>query len=161
MASLHIKSFGPIVDSTRIELTPLMVLIGRQSAGKSAFMKVLCFCRWIEKKMMVSTDDMVNQYTHYNRFVKTGGLEFGTLIEACFGEGFGAEYGCCDHSQPVCNVCGECIAGRFCCRRKRTKADCCCGGLHSFSREHLWILYRREWNLPKHQGQRDTHAQWQ
>ena len=31
MASLHIKSFGPIVDSTRIELTPLMVLIGRQS----------------------------------------------------------------------------------------------------------------------------------
>lgn len=70
MASLHIKSFGPIVDSTKIELTPLMVLIGRQSAGKSTFMKALCFCRWIEKKIMVSTDDMVNQYTHYNRFVK-------------------------------------------------------------------------------------------
>lgn len=70
MASLHIKNFGPIVDSTKIELTPLMVLIGRQSAGKSTFMKVLCFCRWIEKKIMVSTDDMVNQYTHYNRFVK-------------------------------------------------------------------------------------------
>lgn len=70
MASLHLKSFGPIVDSGKIELTPLMVLIGRQSAGKSTFMKVLCFCRWIEKKIMVSTDDMVNQYTHYNRFVK-------------------------------------------------------------------------------------------
>lgn len=70
MASLHIKSFGPIVDSTKIEMTSLMVLIGRQSAGKSTFMKVLCFCRWIEKKIMVSTDDMVNQYTHYNRFVK-------------------------------------------------------------------------------------------
>lgn len=70
MASLHIKGFGPIVDSTKIELTPLMVLIGRQSAGKSTFMKALCFCRWIEKKIMVSTDDMVNQYTHYNRFVK-------------------------------------------------------------------------------------------
>lgn len=70
MASLHIKSFGPIVDSTKIELTPLMVLIGRQSAGKSTFMKVLCFCRWIEKKIMVSTDDIVNLYTHYNRFVK-------------------------------------------------------------------------------------------
>lgn len=70
MASLHIKKFGPIVDSTKIELTPLMVLIGRQSAGKSTFMKALCFCRWIEKKIMVSTDDMVNQYTHYNRFVK-------------------------------------------------------------------------------------------
>lgn len=70
MASLHIKNFGPIVDSTKIELTPLMVLIGRQSAGKSTFMKALCFCRWIEKKIMVTTDDMVNQYTHYNRFVK-------------------------------------------------------------------------------------------
>lgn len=70
MASLHIKHFGPIVDSTEIGLTPLMVLIGRQSAGKSTFMKVLCFCRWLEKKIMVSTDDMVNQYTHYNSFVK-------------------------------------------------------------------------------------------
>lgn len=70
MASLHIKSFGPIVDSNKIELTSLMVLIGRQSAGKSTFMKVLCFCRWIEKNIMVSTDDLVNQYTHYNRFVR-------------------------------------------------------------------------------------------
>ena len=70
MASLHIKNFGPISDSTKIELTPLMVLIGRQSSGKSAFMKVLCFCRWIEKKIMVSTDDIVNQYTHHYRFIK-------------------------------------------------------------------------------------------
>ncbi len=71
MASLHIKSFGPIVDSTKIELTSLMIIIGRQSAGKSTFMKVLSFCRWIEKKIMVSTaDDIVDQYTHYNRFVK-------------------------------------------------------------------------------------------
>ena len=38
------------MDSTKIEMTPLMLLIGRQSAGKSTFMKVLCFCRWIEKK---------------------------------------------------------------------------------------------------------------
>lgn len=70
MASLHIKHFGPIEDSTKIECTPLMVLIGRQSSGKSTFMKVLCFCRWIEKRVMVSTDDIINQYTHYGRFVK-------------------------------------------------------------------------------------------
>lgn len=70
MASLHIRSFGPIVDSTKIEMTSLMVIIGRQSAGKSTFMKVLCFCRWLEKKIMVSTDDVVNQYTHHNKFVK-------------------------------------------------------------------------------------------
>ena len=70
MASLHIKNIGPILDSTKIELTPLMVLIGRQSSGKSTFMKLLCFCRWVEKKIMASTDDIVSQYTHYNRFVK-------------------------------------------------------------------------------------------
>jgi predicted ATP-dependent endonuclease of OLD family len=70
MTSLHIKSFGPIVDSTKIELTPLIVLIGRQSAGKSTFMKVLCFCRWLEKKIMVSTDDMIDLFTHDNRFIK-------------------------------------------------------------------------------------------
>lgn len=70
MASLHIKNFGPILDSTKIELTPLMVFIGRQSSGKNTFMKLLCFCRWVEKKIMASTDDIVSQYTHYNRFVK-------------------------------------------------------------------------------------------
>ncbi len=70
MVSLHIKNFGPISNSTQIELTPLMLLIGRQSSGKSTFMKVLCFCRWIEKKIMTSTEDLINQYTHYNRFIK-------------------------------------------------------------------------------------------
>ena len=70
MPSLHIKHFGPILDSTKIELTSLVVLNGHQSSGKSTFMKVLCFCRWVEKRIMVSTDDIVSQYTHYNRFIK-------------------------------------------------------------------------------------------
>lgn len=70
MATLQIKNFGPIKDSTKIELKSLMLLIGRQGAGKSAFMKVLCFCRWIEKRIMISADDLVTQYTHYNRFIK-------------------------------------------------------------------------------------------
>ena len=69
MASLHIKNFGPISDSTQIEITPLMIITGRQSSGKSTFMKVLCFCRWIEKKIMLSTEDIEDQYTHQNRFI--------------------------------------------------------------------------------------------
>ena len=32
-------------------------------------MKVLCFCRWIEKKIMLSTEDIEDQYTHQNRFI--------------------------------------------------------------------------------------------
>ena len=69
MASLHIKNFGPISESTQIEITPLMIITGRQSSGKSTFMKVLCFCRWIEKKIMLSTEDIEDQYTHQNRFI--------------------------------------------------------------------------------------------
>lgn len=70
MTTLQIENLGPIVDSSKISLTPITVLMGPQSAGKSTFMKVLCFCRWIEKKIMISTTDMVNQYTHYGRFIK-------------------------------------------------------------------------------------------
>ena len=33
-------------------------------------MKVLCFCRWIEKKIMASTQDVINQYSHNDRFIK-------------------------------------------------------------------------------------------
>lgn len=32
-------------------------------------MKVLCFCRWIEKKIMLSTEDIEDQYTHQNHFI--------------------------------------------------------------------------------------------
>lgn len=70
MVTIRIENLGPIVDSSTIVLTPFTLLMGPQSAGKSTFMKVLCFCRWIEKKIMVSTEDLVNQYTHYGRFIK-------------------------------------------------------------------------------------------
>lgn len=70
MTKIRIENLGPIVDSGLIELTPFTLLMGPQSAGKSSFMKVLCFCRWIEKRIMVSSPDVVNQYTHYGRFIK-------------------------------------------------------------------------------------------
>lgn len=70
MTTIRIENLGPIVDSSTIELTPFTLLMGPQSAGKSTFMKVLCFCRWIEKRIMLSTSDLVNQYTHYGRFIK-------------------------------------------------------------------------------------------
>ena len=30
-----------------------MLLIGEQSTGKSTFMKILCFCCWLEKQVMI------------------------------------------------------------------------------------------------------------
>ncbi len=71
MTSLRIENLGPIVDSSTINLTPITLLMGPQSAGKSTFMKVFCYCRWIEKCIMVSSsENLVKQYTHYGRFIR-------------------------------------------------------------------------------------------
>lgn len=71
MATLKIHNFGPIRDSGVVALNTVLLIIGRQSAGKSAFMKVLCYCRWLEKNIMTSTeDDKIEYYTHNGRFMK-------------------------------------------------------------------------------------------
>ena len=33
-------------------------------------MKILCFCRWIEKKIMTDGENLLTKYTHYSRFFK-------------------------------------------------------------------------------------------
>lgn len=70
MATILIKNLGPIKDTGLINLTDVLLVIGRQSSGKSTFMKVLCFCRWLEKKIMTSFDKTIQAYTHNNRFTK-------------------------------------------------------------------------------------------
>lgn len=70
MATLRIKNLGPVVDSGVIDLTPFTVLIGRQSSGKSTFMKVLCYCRWLEKKIMISPESLISTYTHNYKFLR-------------------------------------------------------------------------------------------
>ena len=70
MPTIHIKNIGPLTDTGVIELTPVMLFIGRQSTGKSTLMKILCFCSWIEKKIMVEGEELVAKYTHYGRFLR-------------------------------------------------------------------------------------------
>lgn len=70
MATIRIQNFGPIKDTGRIELSQLMLIIGSQSSGKSTFMKVLCYCRWLEKKIMTSFEDVIPTYTHNKCFKK-------------------------------------------------------------------------------------------
>ena len=70
MATIRIKNLGPIKDTGLINLTDLILVIGRQSSGKSTFMKVLCYCRWIEKKIMTSFENVIQTYTHNKRFLK-------------------------------------------------------------------------------------------
>lgn len=70
MSSICIKNIGPIVDTGRLELSRFNILIGKQSTGKSTIMKILCFCKWIEKRIMTGSEDALSKYTHYNRFIK-------------------------------------------------------------------------------------------
>ena len=70
MPSIRIKNVGPITDTGVINLTPVMLLIGKQSTGKSTFMKILSYCSWLEKRIMVDGEELVQKYTHYGRFVR-------------------------------------------------------------------------------------------
>lgn len=70
MRRIHIKNIGPLEDSGVIFIKPVMLIIGKQSMGKSTFMKVLCFCEWVEKIIMTGDQEVVNKYTHNGMFVK-------------------------------------------------------------------------------------------
>ncbi len=74
------------MDTGDIELSALMLIVGKQSSGKSTFMKILCFCRWIEKRIMLDGENLLKKYTHYTRFLKEL-KKFHRLDDAFFSNG--------------------------------------------------------------------------
>lgn len=83
MEYIRIKNIGPLKDTGIIPLTNIMLIIGEQSTGKSTFMKILSFCRWIEKKAMLE---------EYKDIVKNGSFirqlkEFHKLSDEYFKNG--------------------------------------------------------------------------
>lgn len=68
MQTIEIRNIGPLVETGIIQVSQVMLLIGEQSTGKSTFMKILCFCCWLEKQVMIGGDSIVSKYTHYYRF---------------------------------------------------------------------------------------------
>ena len=71
MATIHIKNVGPIKDTDKITLNNLMLVIGKQSSGKSTFMKVLCHCRWVEKALMVDDESIATDYGKDKKFLES------------------------------------------------------------------------------------------
>lgn len=69
METIHIKHVGPLTDTGEIRLNRVMLLIGPQGAGKSTLMKILSFCRWVEKRIMQDESEL-KQYANYKRFIK-------------------------------------------------------------------------------------------
>ena len=70
MDTIQICNIGPIRDTGKSAITPVLLFVGKQSSGKSTVMKIISYCRWFEKKLMVSGNDLLYQYTHYLRFYK-------------------------------------------------------------------------------------------
>ena len=74
MPRIHLQNVGPLVDTDMINLHEINLFIGKQSTGKSTLLKILCYCRWIEK--LVATGVKINgqsasyAYTHYYKFIK-------------------------------------------------------------------------------------------
>ena len=68
MQTIEIRNIGSLVETGIIPVSQVMLLIGEQSTGKSTFMKILCFCCWLEKQVMIGGDSIVSKYTHYYRF---------------------------------------------------------------------------------------------
>lgn len=52
MARLSIKNIGPLKDID-IELSQINVFIGPQSSGKSTIAKIISFCQWLEKDLII------------------------------------------------------------------------------------------------------------
>lgn len=60
-----------------------MLIIGEQSTGKSTFMKILSFCRWIEKKVMLEEYDEIAKKGSFIKQLK----EFHKLSDEYFKNG--------------------------------------------------------------------------
>lgn len=89
MASIRIKNIGPIRDTGVITLTHIMLVIGEQSTGKSTFLKILCYCRWVEKRVMIGEN--INVFNYNGDFVKKM-MEFHQLSSDYFSEKSEVEY---------------------------------------------------------------------
>ncbi len=74
MATICVKSIGPIVDTGTIALKTINLFIGKQSTGKSTLLKICSHCRWVEKLLSIGKSkngvSCKYFYTHHYRFVQ-------------------------------------------------------------------------------------------
>lgn len=83
MIEISVKHIGPLNDTGVITITPVTLIIGEQSSGKSTLMKILCFCSWVEKHVMIDGDNFEADCTRDNRFRKEL-MKFHRLDETFF-----------------------------------------------------------------------------
>lgn len=52
MATIQIQNIGALKDTGEILVKRVTLILGPQGVGKSTLMKILCYCRWVEKAIM-------------------------------------------------------------------------------------------------------------
>lgn len=88
MSRIIIQHVGPIKD-VAIDLKKINVFIGPQSSGKSTLIKIICFCKWVEKRALTTlNDEMISDRKGLFELLKT----FHRLNETYFGANSFFEY---------------------------------------------------------------------
>lgn len=91
MSTIQIQHIGALKDTGEIPIKRVTLILGPQGAGKSTLMKILCYCRWVEKEIMKDLMKNKDWYTHYKRFFK-GLSEFHRLPQSFFSSGSSIVY---------------------------------------------------------------------
>ena len=73
MSRVRIQNIGPIKDVT-LDLNKVNVIMGPQSSGKSTIAKVISYCQWVEKRMILDgdfTEDFAERFKVFHRINDT------------------------------------------------------------------------------------------
>lgn len=84
MSTIHIQHIGALKDTGVLPINRVTLILGPQGVGKSTLMKILCYCRWVEKMIMKDASQR-KWHTSYPHFYK-GLSTFHRLSESFFTE---------------------------------------------------------------------------
>ena len=63
MATIQIQNIGALKDTGEIFVKRVTLILGPQGVGKSTLMKILCYCRWVEKVIMKDPNALLRYIT--------------------------------------------------------------------------------------------------
>ena len=63
MATIQIQHIGALTDTGEVFVKRVTLILGPQGVGKSTLMKILCYCRWVEKVIMKDPNALLRYIT--------------------------------------------------------------------------------------------------
>lgn len=69
MATIQIQHIGALTDIGEVFVKRVTLILGPQGVGKSTLMKILCYCRWVEKVIMKDPKGLL-QYRTEDYFIE-------------------------------------------------------------------------------------------